>query len=105
MDLSSVYSARHCHRWRSYQARRLGSHQVSSARICNTRNPSEHRSPRDGSYTLDGSDVGVEATILSVVPQGRWCKPEEIAEVVVFLCSDGASHVTGHVMPVDGGWT
>lgn len=48
---------------------------------------------------------GAEAAALSVVPQGRWCEPEEVADVVVFLCSDGAAHITGHVLPVDGGWT
>src|SRR5204863_7695437 len=48
---------------------------------------------------------GAEAAMLSVVPIGRWCEPEEVADVVVFLCSDGASHVTGHIMPIDGGWT
>jgi NAD(P)-dependent dehydrogenase (short-subunit alcohol dehydrogenase family) len=48
---------------------------------------------------------GAEQAILSVVPQNRWCESGEIAEVVVFLCSDAASHVTGHVMPIDGGWT
>ena len=48
---------------------------------------------------------GAEAAMLSAVPQGRWCEPEEVAEVVVFLCSEGASHVTWHIMPVDGGWT
>ena len=40
-----------------------------------------------------------------MVPQNRWWSPEEIAEVVVFLCSDAASYVTGHVLPVDGGMT
>jgi NAD(P)-dependent dehydrogenase (short-subunit alcohol dehydrogenase family) len=35
-------------------------------------------------------------------PQSRWCEPEEVAEVVIFLCSDGASHVTRHVMRLDG---
>ena len=31
-------------------------------------------------------------------------RPEEIAEAVVWLCSDAASFVTGHPMSVDGGW-
>ena len=48
---------------------------------------------------------GAEKAMLSVVPQGRWCEPAEVAEVVVFLCSDAASHVTGHILPIDGGWT
>ena len=46
-----------------------------------------------------------EASMLSVVPQHRWCEPEEIATVVVFLCSEDASHITGHVLPIDGGLT
>jgi NAD(P)-dependent dehydrogenase (short-subunit alcohol dehydrogenase family) len=36
-------------------------------------------------------------------PMGRMGEPEEIAEAVVWLCSDAASFVTGHTMVVDGG--
>jgi NAD(P)-dependent dehydrogenase (short-subunit alcohol dehydrogenase family) len=36
-------------------------------------------------------------------PMGRVGTPEEIAEAVVWLCSDAASFVTGHAMSVDGG--
>jgi NAD(P)-dependent dehydrogenase (short-subunit alcohol dehydrogenase family) len=37
-------------------------------------------------------------------PMGRVGRPAEIAEAVVWLCSDAASFVTGLPMPVDGGW-
>lgn len=46
---------------------------------------------------------GLEARVSSIEPLGRIGRPEEIAEAVVWLCSDAASFVTGHAMPVDGG--
>jgi 3-oxoacyl-[acyl-carrier protein] reductase len=36
-------------------------------------------------------------------PRGRMGTPEEVANMVVFLCSEQASHVTGASIPVDGG--
>ena len=41
---------------------------------------------------------------LSQVPFRRMGNPEEIAEMVVWLCSDRASYVSGAAYNVDGGW-
>ncbi len=38
-------------------------------------------------------------------PQGRLAEPDEVAAVVAFLLSDEAGHVTGALLPVDGGLT
>jgi len=42
--------------------------------------------------------------ILERIPAGRWGTPEDIAGAAVFLCSEAARYVTGHVLAVDGGW-
>jgi NAD(P)-dependent dehydrogenase (short-subunit alcohol dehydrogenase family) len=47
----------------------------------------------------------LEEQMISLHPMGRLGEPEEVAEAVVWLCSDAASFVTGIAMPVDGGYT
>ncbi len=45
------------------------------------------------------------AQILSRIPVNRWADPAEIADPVLFLCSDAARYMTGTVMLVDGGYS
>ena len=47
----------------------------------------------------------MEPAMIASVPMRRLGKPEEIAEAVVWLCSDRASYVTGQGLVVDGGLT
>jgi len=53
---------------------------------------------------LTGKDKTVEKEYENMEPVGRMGRPEEVAEAVIWLCSDMASFVTGAVLPIDGGY-
>ena len=55
------------------------------------------RAAEQRGMTLD--DIG------SLVPMGRIGQATEIAQAVVFLCSDAASYITGQSLVIDGGYT
>ena len=50
------------------------------------------------------ADADKNAAIMDAVPAHRWGEPKEIGEIALFLCSDGASFITGTDLLSDGGW-
>lgn len=47
----------------------------------------------------------IRAELNARQPMGRLGKPEEIASMVRYVCSDEAEFMTGSLLPIDGGWT
>src|SRR6266699_2961050 len=50
------------------------------------------------------ADEQTRQRITAGIPLGRLAEPYEIAEAILWLCSDAASYVTGVTLPVDGGY-
>ena len=50
-------------------------------------------------------DEAFRADVLRRMPMGRIGTPSDVVGAVVYLASDQAALVTGHVLDVDGGWT
>ena len=42
--------------------------------------------------------------VLSRIPMRRWGAPDDLGGTAVFLASPASEYITGHIIPVDGGW-
>ncbi len=49
------------------------------------------------------ADKKLDTELLDEIPLHRWGTPEEVAELVLWLCSDAASYITGTTVVIDGG--
>lgn len=60
--------------------------------------------PVDTPLSVQMHDAATRSQWTSRVPLGRYGQPDEMAGAAVFLCSEDASYVTGHVLVADGGF-
>ena len=51
------------------------------------------------------ADSEFSAWVAKRTPAARWGEPPEVAGAAVFLASDAADYVTGHILYVDGGFS
>lgn len=49
-------------------------------------------------------DGEIARAVAEQIPQKRYAKPEEVADLTLFLASDEARYICGDIIPIDGGW-
>lgn len=75
---------------------------------CNSISPARVHTPFVDGFlkkTYPGKEEEMFQKLSKTQPIGRMAKPEEIASLVLYLCSDEASFITGCDYPIDGGFT
>ena len=66
--------------------------------------PGLSRTPMSDKMEAEGQGPLLKAMLENFVPMRREGRPEEIANTVLWLCSDAASYITGQSISVDGGY-
>jgi 3-oxoacyl-[acyl-carrier protein] reductase len=56
-------------------------------------------------YRASGTGVKTEEWYNAMLPVGRWGQPQEMGNLVTFLCSPKAAFITGETIRIDGGYT
>lgn len=66
--------------------------------------PGMIQTPMSDKMIAEGQGAELDRMLNAFVPMKRLGRPEEIADAVVWLCSDAASYITGQSISVDGGY-
>jgi NAD(P)-dependent dehydrogenase (short-subunit alcohol dehydrogenase family) len=62
------------------------------------------QTPMPDQMIAEGQGPELDKMLQTFVPMKRLGRPQEIADAVLFLCSDLASYITGQSISVDGGY-
>jgi 2-keto-3-deoxy-L-fuconate dehydrogenase len=73
---------------------------------CNAICPGTVETPSlDGRMRAQGDYDAARAAFIARQPMGRIGRPDEIAELAIYLASDAAGFMTGSIITIDGGWS